>query len=74
VAKHAPPPSEESADPPPEITSRTEVASWLRGVDEYFRIREPASPIPLLLSRAKAYLDKDFGALISELMPGRTKG
>jgi type VI secretion system protein ImpA len=74
VAKHAPPPSEEPADPPPEITSRAEVASWLRGVDEYFRIREPASPIPLLLSRAKAYLDKDFGALISELMPGRTKG
>jgi type VI secretion system protein ImpA len=74
MAKHAPPPAEEPAGPPPEITSRAEVASWLRGVDEYFRIREPASPIPLLLSRAKSYLDKDFGALISELMPGRAKG
>jgi type VI secretion system protein ImpA len=74
MAKHAPPQAEEPVGPPPEITSRAEVASWLRGVDEYFRIREPASPIPLLLSRAKAYLDKDFGALISELMPGRAKG
>ena len=74
MAKHALPQAEEPAEPPPEITSRAEVASWLRGVDEYFRIREPASPIPLLLSRAKAYLDKDFSALISELMPGRTKG
>jgi type VI secretion system protein ImpA len=73
LAKHAPPAADETAMPLPDITSRAEVASWLRGVDEYFRIREPASPIPLLLSRAKAYLDKDFGALISELMPGRTK-
>jgi type VI secretion system protein ImpA len=74
MAKHAPPQAEEPTEPPPDITSRAEVASWLRGVDEYFRIREPASPIPLLLSRAKAYLDKDFGALISELMPGRATG
>jgi type VI secretion system protein ImpA len=60
--------------PPPEITTRAEVAAWLRDVDDYFRKREPASPIPLLLSRAKAYLDKDFGALISELMPAKPKG
>ncbi|MGL5011375.1 MAG: ImpA family type VI secretion system protein [Paracoccaceae bacterium] len=59
--------------PPPTITSRAEVAAWLRDVDDYFRKREPASPIPLLLSRAKAYLDKDFGALISEIMPGKVK-
>jgi type VI secretion system protein ImpA len=60
--------------PVPEITTRAEVAAWLRDVDDYFRKREPASPIPLLLSRAKAYLDKDFGALISELMPAKPKG
>ncbi len=59
--------------PEPEITTRAEVAAWLRDVDDYFRKREPASPIPLLLSRAKAYLDKDFGALISELMPAKPK-
>lgn len=59
--------------PVPVITTRAEVAAWLRDVDDYFRKREPASPIPLLLSRAKAYLDKDFGALISELMPSKPK-
>lgn len=59
--------------PSPVITTRAEVAAWLRDVDDYFRKREPASPIPLLLSRAKAYLDKDFGALISELMPAKPK-
>ena len=59
--------------PPPQIANRAEVAAWLRDVDDYFRKREPASPIPLLISRAKAYLDKDFGALISELMPAKPK-
>ncbi len=59
--------------PVPVIANRAEVAAWLRDVDDYFRKREPASPIPLLLSRAKAYLDKDFGALISELMPAKPK-
>lgn len=67
-------PAEPEADPgpPPVITTRAEVAAWLRDVDDYFRKREPASPIPLLLSRAKSYLDKDFSALISELIPAKT--
>jgi type VI secretion system protein ImpA len=66
-------PAEPEADPgpPPVIASRAEVAAWLRDVDDYFRKREPASPIPLLLTRAKGYLDKDFAALISEFMPGK---
>ena len=59
--------------PMPQIATRSEVAAWLRDVEDYFRKREPASPIPLLLSRAKAYLDKDFAALISEIMPGKGK-
>ena len=59
--------------PVPAIKTRAEVAAWLRDVDDYFRKREPASPIPLLLSRAKVYLDKDFGALISELLPAKPK-
>ncbi|MGL4321158.1 MAG: ImpA family type VI secretion system protein [Paracoccaceae bacterium] len=59
--------------PPPTVTTRVEVAALLRDLDDYFRKREPASPIPLLLSRAKAYLEKDFGALISEIMPAKAK-
>ena len=66
-------PPEADAGPAPVITTRAEVAACLRDVDAYFRQKEPASPIPLLLSRAKAYLDKDFAALISELMPARPK-
>ncbi len=66
-------PAEQEADPgpPPVVTTRAEVAAWLRDVEDYFRKREPASPIPLLLSRAKSYLDKDFSSLISELLPAK---
>jgi type VI secretion system protein ImpA len=68
-------PANPGPDPdPPVITERTDIAGWLSGVDHYFRTREPASPVPLLLARAKAYLDKDFGALIAEIIPSAGKG
>ncbi len=73
LANLAPAEPEAEPGPPPVIGTRSEVAAWLRDVDDYFRKREPASPIPLLLSRAKSYLDKDFGALISEIMPPKAK-
>ncbi len=59
---------------PPAIDDRAEVAGWLAGVDHYFRTREPASPVPLLIARARVYLDKDFAALIAEILPSRGKG
>jgi type VI secretion system protein ImpA len=71
LASLAPAEPEVDPGPPPVIASRSEVAAWLRDVDDYFRKREPASPIPLLLTRAKGYLDKDFAALISEFVPGK---
>lgn len=68
-------PADPGPDPdPPEIAERSEVGGWLAGVDHYFRTREPASPVPLLIARARAYLDKDFGALMAEILPSRGKG
>lgn len=68
-------PAAPAPDPaPPEIADRSEVAGWLTGVDAYFRTREPASPVPLLIARARSYLDKDFGSLIAEILPARGKG
>jgi type VI secretion system protein ImpA len=68
-------PADPGPDPdPPEITDRSEVGGWLAGVDHYFRTREPASPVPLLIARARACLDKDFGTLMAEILPSRGKG
>ncbi len=70
----AAPAAAEDPGPPPEISSRADVAGHLRSVDDFFRAREPASPIPLLLFRARNYLDKDFAAIVAELVPGKPPG
>jgi type VI secretion system protein ImpA len=55
--------------PPPVIENRASVAPLITAVEEYFRIREPASPIPVLLFKARTYLDKDFAAIVADLLP-----
>ncbi len=55
--------------PPPVIENRASVAPLIGSVEEYFRIREPASPIPVLLFKARTYLDKDFAAIVADLLP-----
>ncbi len=54
---------------PPVMKTRADVAANLRSVENWFRRNEPASPIPILLVRARSYLDKDFEALLAELIP-----
>ncbi len=60
----------------PNIRNRQDVAAQIRGVEDFFRRNEPTSPIPILLIRARAYLDKDFEAIVAELIPipGKDKG
>ncbi|RYG91398.1 hypothetical protein EU803_09910 [Loktanella sp. IMCC34160] len=54
---------------PPHIQSSADVATVMRGVEDFFRSREKSSPVPILLQRARSYLDKDFQALVDELIP-----
>lgn len=58
----------ENPGPMPAIESRANIAPLLSSVEGFFRQREPASPIPVLLFRAKALLDKDFSATVSDLI------
>ncbi len=53
----------------PVVGNRADVAGHLSALEEFFRAREPASPIPVLLFRARSYLEKDFAAIVSELIP-----
>lgn len=59
----------EDAGPPPEIASRVNIAPLLTAIESFFRAKEPASPIPVLLFRARTLLDKDFTATVSDLIP-----
>jgi type VI secretion system protein ImpA len=54
---------------PPRLASRSEVASHIRAVELWYRRNEPASPIPILLARARGWLDKDFEAILAEVLP-----
>lgn len=53
----------------PEILSRDHAGLMLKAIEEFFRIREPSSPIPILLFKARNMLSKDFHALVRELIP-----
>ena len=68
-AGQAAPAAEHDPGPPPVIENRASVAPLLTAVEEYFRTREPASPIPVLLFKARTYLDKDFTAIVADLLP-----
>ena len=68
-AGQASPDGDADPGPPPVIENRASVAPLISAAEEYFRIREPASPIPVLLFKARTYLDKDFAAIVADLLP-----
>ncbi|GJD45631.1 hypothetical protein AFCDBAGC_3505 [Methylobacterium cerastii] len=51
-------------------TSRPEAIALLRKVGNFYRSREPSSPIPLFTDRACAMADKDFLTILSDVLPG----
>lgn len=60
--------TENSADAPT-VSSSADLAGIMLAVENFFDQREKSSPVPLLLQRARNYLDKDFQALVDELIP-----
>lgn len=52
-----------------EVLSRDHAGLVLKQVEEFFQIREPASPIPILLFKARNMLTKDFHAVVRDIMP-----
>ena len=55
------------------ITSNAEARAVLASVEEFFKRNDPASPVPMLLSRARGMLGKDFEALVNEFLSGSEK-
>lgn len=60
---------QEDPGPAPVIPNRASIGPLIGAAEEYFRLREPASPIPVLLFKARTYLDKDFSAIVADLLP-----
>lgn len=64
-----PPAPDEPPLQPLVLESRAEVAAQLRAVEDFYAAKEPASPIPILLARARGLMDKGFQAIVAELLP-----
>ncbi|MBK8456308.1 MAG: type VI secretion system ImpA family N-terminal domain-containing protein [Phyllobacteriaceae bacterium] len=52
------------------VASRGEALSAMLAIEHYVRFAEPSSPTPVLLARARAFLDKDFAAVVRDLLGG----
>jgi type VI secretion system protein ImpA len=57
------------AQPRAEIASREDVRLMLDKLCSYFATHEPASPVPLLLQRARNLVNKSFIELLQDLAP-----
>lgn len=51
------------------VTNRADVVRLLDRICDYYDQHEPASPIPLLLQRARRLVDKRFAELVQDLAP-----
>lgn len=60
---------QEAYDPPARILTRDQVGHTMQIIEDFFRQREPASPIPILLFRARSTLGRDFQATLRDLFP-----
>jgi type VI secretion system protein ImpA len=49
--------------------SRERAAALMSTVETFFRQVEPSSPIPVLLFKAKTFLNRDFSAIVADLFP-----
>ena len=63
----------DEADAPPvpifRASTRAQAMTLIRDVGSFFRSHEPSSPIPLLLEKATGLADRDFLAILREVLP-----
>ena len=51
------------------VESRDDVIKAIDAISDYYRNREPSSPVPVLLKRVRSWVTQDFLTIISELVP-----
>jgi type VI secretion system protein ImpA len=62
-------PSPERA-PAPDYAAQTrqEAESLIHGVEAFFHRTEPSSPIPMLLAKARTFMNRDFSAILADIV------
>lgn len=49
-------------------TTRGEATGLVMAVENFFRAAEPSSPVPMLLAKARTYLNRDFTLILNDLL------
>jgi type VI secretion system protein ImpA len=52
-----------------QVGSRAQATTLLEQVQRYFRASEPSSPVPMLCERARAFAERDFMAVLRDVLP-----
>jgi type VI secretion system ImpA family protein len=52
------------------VDSREDVVKALDAISDYYRRKEPASPVPVVLQRAREWVNLDFLAVLEDIAPG----
>ena len=55
---------------PGSIESRDDVVKAMDAINDYYRRKEPGSPVPLALRRAREWVSLDFMQVIEDIAPG----
>lgn len=50
------------------VGTRSDAAILMDAIEKFYRRQEPSSPIPLLLERARLFVDRDFSTLLKDVM------
>jgi type VI secretion system protein ImpA len=65
----APAPESGAASAPGRIETREDVLRALEAISDYYRRREPHSPVPLVLQRAREWISLDFLGVLADIAP-----
>jgi type VI secretion system protein ImpA len=57
------------ASPGYEVRTRSQAIALIEQVQSYFRHSEPASPVPMICDRARALAERDFMAVLRDVLP-----
>jgi type VI secretion system protein ImpA len=49
--------------------TRAEAMTLMAEVEHFYKSAEPSSPVPMLLGKASGYFNRDFSAILRDLIP-----
>jgi type VI secretion system protein ImpA len=50
------------------VASRTEAMTLMAEVEQFYKAAEPSSPVPMLLAKASSFSNRDFKAILKDLI------